>query len=226
MDASANSKVENLRELAPGFPVYNTFLEEKSLGWWQRHLVFPIFFIMAIFGYIAFTINWDFMEEARNRMYDEMAVTIVDFGDFVPLSKRRVGGGSYVEIDEVFGNQFIKDKKKTYNPDRDIIDPRIGTAVNPVISNATAPIDLNPEITPEYTEGARSHGIEGTIILELIISDAGEVLRARPVGKRLGYGLERMAIRCYEKKRYKPSINSDGERITVKIYQPVRFKLL
>ena len=79
---------------------------------------------------------------------------------------------------------------------------------------------------PSYTESARSHGIEGTVVLELIISDEGEVLRARPVGKKLGYGLERMAVKCYESKKYKPSRNSDGNEITVKIFQPVRFQLL
>ncbi|MDY6932914.1 MAG: TonB family protein [Spirochaetota bacterium] len=225
MNSYENPSVRDVNNIFSRLQVYNTFFEENSISWWQRHIVFPIFFITAFIGYFIFSINWDFFDEVRNRMYDEMVVTIVDFGDFVPL-KKRASGGSYVEIDEVFGNQYIKDKKKEFNPDRDIIDPRIGTAVNPVISNATAPIDLNPEIMPSYTAAARSYGIEGTVILELIISDEGEVLRARSVGKKLGYGLERMAIKCYEGKRYKPSIDSDGKKITVKIFQPVRFQLL
>ncbi len=208
----------------PGLIIYNTFLKENRQPWWQKHLTLPILIAVILLGYFLLTVNWDFNREARERMFDEMAVTVVDFGDFVPFAQRR-GGGSYVEIDEVFGNQYIKDKTKEYVEGRDIIDPRIGTAVNPVISNATAPIDLEPHIIPGYTERARSAGIEGTVVLELIISDEGEVLRAKVVSKKLGYGLDQSAVETYEKKKFKPSINSDGKRITVKIYQPVRYRL-
>lgn len=206
-------------------PVYNSFETSESEPWFRRHSVVGIFIICALVGYTAFSINWNFIDDMRNRKFDEMAVTVVDFGDFVPISKRRAGA-NFVEIDEVFGNQYIKKDAKLLDPDRDIVDPRIGTAQNHLMANATAPIDLNPSVTPEYTARARAAGIEGTIILELIISDEGEVLRAKPVGKTLGMGLEQSAIACYERKRYKPSMNSDGKTITVKIYQPVRFELL
>ena len=206
-------------------PIYNSFHEMDKEPWFQRHSIVGIFVITALVGYVAFSINWNFIDDIQNRRFDEMAVTVVDFGDFVPMSKRRAGA-RFVEIDEVFGNQYIKKDAQELDPDRDIVDPRIGTAVNHVVANATAPVDLNPEITPEYTQRARAAGIEGTIILELIISDDGEVLRARPVGKKLGLGLEQAAAQCYLRKRFKPSMNSDGDKITVKIYQPVRFELI
>lgn len=206
-------------------PIYNTFKTTAEETWFKKHSIVGIFLITILTGYTIFSINWNFIDDIKNRKYDQMEVTVVDFGDFVPIKKRRAGA-NYVEIDEVFGNQYIKKDAKELDPDRDIVDPRIGTAKNHVMANATAPIDLNPEITPEYTNRARSAGIEGTLILELIISDEGEVLRAKHVGKMLGMGLEQSAIKCYERKRYKPSVNSDGEKITVKIYQPVRFELL
>ncbi|HOO71203.1 MAG TPA: energy transducer TonB [Spirochaetota bacterium] len=206
-------------------PLYNSFENLAAEPWFKRHSVVGIFLITALVGYTAFSINWNILDDIKNRKYDQMAVTVVDFGDFVPISKRRAGA-NYVEIDEVFGNQYIKKDAKELDPDRDIVDPRIGTAVNHVMANATAPIDLSPQIAPEYTARARAAGIEGTIILELIISEDGEVLRAKPVGKILGMGLEQAAVQCYERKRFKPSMNSDGKTITVKIYQPVRFELL
>jgi protein TonB len=206
-------------------PVYNTFETASREPWFRKHSVVGIFMITALVGYVFFTVDFNFFDDMKNRRYDQMAVTVVDFGDFVPISKRRAGA-NYVEIDEVFGNQYIKKDALQLDPDRDIVDPRIGTAVNHVMANATAPVDLNPEIAPEYTDRARSAGIEGALILELIISDDGKVLRAKPVGKPLGFGLEQTAVRCYERKRFKPSMNSDGQPITVKIYQPVRFQLL
>ena len=86
------------------------------------------------------------------------------------------------------------------------------------------PVDLTPEISPVYTAEAKSAGVQGTVTLEIVVSDDGKVLRARSVGKRLGHGLEESAAAAFRQKRFQPSMK-DGQPITVKFYQPVRFVL-
>ncbi|MCX7997824.1 MAG: energy transducer TonB [Leptospiraceae bacterium] len=103
-------------------------------------------------------------------------------------------------------------------------DPRISGAQDAAIVGATAPIDLTPNVKPEYTEEARAQGITGTITLEVVIADTGEVLQVRSVGKKLGAGLEESAIATYKKKRFSPSI-LEGKAITVKVLVPIRFTL-
>ncbi|XDD49284.1 energy transducer TonB [Leptospira sp. WS92.C1] len=103
-------------------------------------------------------------------------------------------------------------------------DPRIAGAQDAIISGATAPVDLTPDIIPEYPSEARGAGITGTSTLEVIIAENGQVLRVRSVGKALGFGLDEAAIEAFYKKRYSPSI-LDGKAITVKVLIPVRFSL-
>ncbi|RHX86053.1 energy transducer TonB [Leptospira stimsonii] len=103
-------------------------------------------------------------------------------------------------------------------------DPRIAGAQDAVISGATAPVDLTPNVIPVFTSEAKAAGISGTTTLEIVIADTGEVLRVRSVGKSLGFGLEESAIEAFYKKRYSPSI-LEGKAITVKVLIPVRFSL-
>ncbi|PJZ57896.1 energy transducer TonB [Leptospira barantonii] len=103
-------------------------------------------------------------------------------------------------------------------------DPRIAGAQDAVISGATAPVDLTPNVIPVFTSEAKAAGISGTTTLEIVIADTGEVLRVRSVGKALGFGLEESAVEAFYKKRYSPSI-LEGKAITVKVLIPVRFSL-
>ena len=119
------------------------------------------------------------------------------------------------------GEVELTDKKKVQEIKE---DPRIAGAEDAAISGATAPIDLSPSIRPEYTDQARAEGITGTLTLEIIIADSGEVLQARSVGKKLGFGLEEQAVSTYRRKRFSPSI-LEGKAITVKVLVPIRFSL-
>jgi TonB family protein len=118
------------------------------------------------------------------------------------------------------GDFDLTDKEKEEKKE----DPRIAGASDPIVSGATSPIDLSPNVRPEYTTEAKSQGITGTMTLEVVISNTGEVLRVRSVGKTLGGGLEQEAIATYRKKRFSPSI-LEGKPITVKVLVPIRFTL-
>jgi len=119
------------------------------------------------------------------------------------------------------GEIELTDKKKVQEIKE---DPRIAGAEDAAISGATAPIDLSPGTRPEYTDQARAEGITGTLTLEVVIADTGEVLQVRSVGKKLGFGLEEAAISTYRKKKFSPSF-LDGKAITVKVLVPIRFTL-
>lgn len=118
------------------------------------------------------------------------------------------------------GDFELTDKEKVEKKE----DPKIASASDPIVSGATSPVDLTPNVRPEYTAEARANGITGTMTLEVIVADTGEVLRVRSVGRKLGHGLEESAIAIYRKKRFSPSI-LNGQPITVKVLVPVRFTL-
>jgi TonB family protein len=120
------------------------------------------------------------------------------------------------------GEIQLTEKKREVEEKKD--DSRIAGAEDATIIGATAPIDLSPGIRPDYTLEAREAGVTGTITLEVVIADTGEVLQARSVGRKLGFGLEENAISTYKRKKFAPSI-LEGKAVTVKVLVPIRFTL-
>ncbi len=200
-----------------GLPCENTFRTEYASPWVVRHRTTILFFIFASLSLSVYAFKWDFRAYSDSDL-DRLAVT-VGLGDLRSIRKI-VKPTSKVQIDEIFGNQYVKDQDNKIQE-----DPRVAYAVNPIINGATMPVDLSPHIQPKYSAKARMAGVEGTLMLEIIVADDGDVLRVKPVGKQLGYGLEKMAVLAFKQKLYKPSINPDGDAIIGKFYQPVRFQL-
>lgn len=202
-------------ESGPLFPgLSNSFHIYEKTAWFRknRYVLFFITFFVAPMAAVILHISISY---ANDRALDNIALSL-DLGDIVT----RARGGSTVEVDEVFGNEYVKDKKVAENSE----DPRIAGAENPYAASATLPVDLNPEIIPEYPPEARSSGVQGTLTLEIVVSEDGKMLRARPVGRTLGHGLEEAAVAAYYKKNFRPSLR-EGSPITVKYLQPVRFVL-
>lgn len=131
----------------------NTFENYETIPWVSRNKAIwlgAILLVLSI-GITVVKIDWS----PDDSELDKIAVT-VDFGDVVqPFKKKNVKPRE--EVDEVFGNEFLKDKTP---PDPNQEDPRIATAVNAAVGGATMPVDLSPEIRPSYTSKARSAGIE------------------------------------------------------------------
>lgn len=202
------------------------FTREGKASSRQTVTILFLFAFMMTFSWAAVTgkLNFSGGSEYSDKELDEMAV-MVDFGDFKPLQKRRSARRSVV-VDEVFGNKYVKNKDKVDPNAKEVYSDPYAGAVNPGTGAASPPVDLTPQITPQYTAAARNAGIEGTIVLEIVLSEKGKVLRARPVGKRLGHGLEGAAIAAFKAKEFKPSVShATGKPILVKFYQPVRFVL-
>ena len=163
------------------------------------------------------------IKAAQEAEFDKMAF-IVDFGDVRPLKKRQ--GQPLIEVDEVFGNQYIKkDAPVVQNEQRVSVDDIIESTPMGGVADYTAPIDLTPEIRAEYTPEARAAGLEGRIQLAIVIDEQGNVKYVKPVGRRLGLGLEEAAINAFKRKKYQPSKNREGKPVQVKMYVAAVFKL-
>lgn len=199
--------------------ISNTFAISDALPWYRRQKFSWLFGVICTTEIILFVVGLTLHLVSSERELDDMNIA-VDLGDLIVPPKK--AAQTVVEIDEVFGNEFVKDKKPP--TDNNLEDPRAATASNPYLGGATMPLDLTPDILPEYSAAARAAGVQGTVTLELVVSDEGTVLRAKPVGKPLGHGLDEAASFAFRRKRFKPSIK-DGQPITVKFYQPVRFIL-
>lgn len=195
----------------------NSFAAESLHPWFRRDKHTWLFIAVTAVEISLFLAGIRFISFIENRDIDALAIQM-DLGD-LPAKLRNTS--SSVEVDEVFGNEYVKDKTPV---DPNAEDPRASSAPNLYAAGASLPVDLNPEILPEFPAEARAAGVTGVVTLEIVVSDEGRVLRARPVGRLLGHGLEGAAQAAYRKKTFQPSLK-DGKAITVKFYQPVRFVL-
>ena len=90
-------------------------------------------------------------------------------------------------------------------------------------AHITMPVDLSPQIKPEYTAAARAEGKEGTLTLEVVVSSQGKVLRVKSIGKKLGFGLDEAAIKAFKSKKFKPAHDANGKAVAVKYYERIEF---
>lgn len=74
-----------------------------------------------------------------------------------------------------------------------------------------------------YTEIAIRAEIEGTVIIEAILSKTGNVLDAYVI-KKIGGGLDEIALQAVKSTKFKPGMQRD-KPVKVKLSIPVRFRL-
>lgn len=89
-------------------------------------------------------------------------------------------------------------------------------------SGITAPTLLH-EVRPEYTDDARRRGLEGDVILEIVVRRDGTVGDVK-VLRGLGGGLERRAIDAVRQWRFSPARRT-GTPVDVYVEVAVEFKL-
>jgi TonB family protein len=78
-------------------------------------------------------------------------------------------------------------------------------------------------VKAEYTEDARRRGIEGDVILEIVVRRDGSVGDIR-VRERLGAGLEERAVQAVRQWRFAPAVRQ-GSPVDVMVEVAVGFKL-
>lgn len=74
-----------------------------------------------------------------------------------------------------------------------------------------------------YTDSAKSSGIEGAVIVWLVVTKDGKVKCPRVV-KSLGYGLDEVMLQAISKVQFEP-VKVDGRTIETGIAIPARFRL-
>lgn len=85
---------------------------------------------------------------------------------------------------------------------------------------------LDKPLHPEYTAEARAAGVQGSVILFLEVSPAGEIQTAHVI-QSLGYGLDEKAIQAVRSAGYKPTAVTASSSAFPKILQTaeVRFQM-
>jgi protein TonB len=71
----------------------------------------------------------------------------------------------------------------------------------------TRPVIVH-SVQPRYTELARRAGIQGTVIVEAVIDQKGQVTNVR-VLRGLPMGLDRAAVEAIQQWRFKPALLDD-----------------
>lgn len=206
--------VEELHPASGSGKVKRTFVEEFKIKFYQnRFLIFGIFSTVVQIWFITTAYIPERVVEEEKKVYEDITfITAIQLADPQVTTQTEAQGE-------------IRETEKIVKKEDEIVeDPRIASAQNVFLIGATIPIDLTPDLKPEYPMEARKNGIEGTVTLEVVIADTGEVLKVVPINKPIGYGLEESAVRTFKKKRYQPAL-VDGKPITVRVIIPVHFRL-
>jgi TonB family protein len=99
----------------------------------------------------------------------------------------------------------------------------IGGGVYRVGGGVSQPI-LVKKVEPEYSEEARKAKFQGTVVLSIIVDEAGMPRQIR-VARALGLGLDEKAIEAVQKWRFRPAYK-DGKPVAVYATVEVNFRLL
>ena len=74
-----------------------------------------------------------------------------------------------------------------------------------------------------YTERAQNVGVEGSVRIQFTVNKLGEVSNIKVV-RRLGYGLDNIAIKALKSTKFFPG-ELNGEKIDTETILPIKFKL-
>jgi protein TonB len=85
------------------------------------------------------------------------------------------------------------------------------------------PPSLLHEVKPDYTEEARRRGVEGDVVMEIVVEANGRVGQVR-VLQGLGYGLDERAIAAVRQWRFSPATRR-GAAVSVMVEVAMEFKL-
>ena len=93
--------------------------------------------------------------------------------------------------------------------DNDVAAPPTVQARPVAVAARMVPAEILSKPTPTYTEEARTHKIEGEVLLEVVFEATGKI-HVLKVVRGLGHGLDDAAVRAAEQIRFKPALR-DGQ---------------
>jgi protein TonB len=89
--------------------------------------------------------------------------------------------------------------------------------------NATKPVLLS-QTEPEYSEEARKAKVQGTVVLSIVVTSAGQVSNVR-VMRSLGLGLDERAMEAVRQWKFRAG-TADGKPVSTTAMVEVNFRLL
>ena len=92
-------------------------------------------------------------------------------------------------------------------------------------ANELPPVPLNPNSPVDYPPALAAQGIEGTVLLRLMVDTSGSIIRdSTRVAESSGYpALDSAAIQAVPSLRYAPA-ERDGARVAMAFLQPIYFR--
>ena len=76
-----------------------------------------------------------------------------------------------------------------------------------------------------YPEQAVNNNIEGTVRVQFVVNDKGEISDAKTVGEKLGYGLEEEAVSVVNKLQKWTPGKVKGKNVKTRLTIPITYKL-
>lgn len=92
------------------------------------------------------------------------------------------------------------------------------------VGDGVLPPSVEHKIEPSYSEPARLAGLQGTVVLQVVIGTDGRVQRAAVI-RELGLGLDEKALEAIHQWQFKPGMK-DGQPVPVAATIEVNFRLL
>lgn len=77
----------------------------------------------------------------------------------------------------------------------------------------------------QYPQSASDNGVEGTVNINFIVDEKGNIVSPKITSPRLGYGIEEEALRVFNKMPLWAPASLRGKNVKTKYNLPVRFQL-
>ena len=92
-------------------------------------------------------------------------------------------------------------------------------------ANELPPVPLNPNSPVDYPSALAAQGIEGTVLLRLMVDTSGTIVRdSTRVAESSGYpALDSAAMQAVPSLRYAPA-ERDGAKVAMAFLQPIYFR--
>ena len=171
----------------------NSFAEENARPWYQRYMV-PFLFLFLFLFQLIFSLNFFLTTSVQDIIYSP---NTFDFGDLTFSRSRK---STVIEIDEIFGNLYIKEKKPVEEEQKtgSTASEGTGDGNGDGFGDGAEDLSFYPGIAPPRPVGAlkriflfvsRQAGVEATVYTEIIIDTSGKVRSAKPLYVNLNKSL-------------------------------------
>ncbi len=192
--------------------ILNSVIAKTKIYFRHRpHMGWSIVSFIFLFS-MLFVVSW-------SESSDNMDFNIDETMEMVEL---RLSGPAHLpEIQESTDSaeslieEKIEDKPLTFGADSDEFND---------LQNSSVPPRALFSKTPRYPDSMRKAGIEGVVVIELGINEAGEVLYGKIV-KSLGREFDIVVIEWAKKIKFYPAKTKERVPMKCRINLPIRFKL-